>query len=255
MCEGEQFSELPFRFLVFSDSVRRRYMSIQGTIPGYSDHGLFFFKQAKTFLPQLLCCWLYFANVAPFCAQNDKVCDGTLDCADGSDELCDHACVPGSYNGIYTMKVRILKTRKKIVRRDSDEFHLQNNPVWTYFQMCTEDSRKCVPISWLCNGKVDCPKGSDEQNCICKGDHMMECTLKNNRKECLPKSWICKGHVSCQENNEHNCNTPQERDGPKMCDSNHFWCRPSNLCLPRPDICSCADMEETVFCKGQVAAW
>ncbi len=118
-------------------------------------------------------------------------------------------------------------------------------------QRCLEDTTKCIPLSWLCNGKVDCPQGSDEQNCICKQDNMMQCTMTDNRKECLPSSWICEGFVTCQENQQQNCNFTQGRGGQFMCDSKYFWCIGDNRCVAHRDVCSCDDMKERVFCQGQ----
>ncbi len=63
-----------------------------------------------------------------FCLQVDKVCakDG-LDCNDGSDELCDDACVSNNFHGRFTMKVRLDTEASKNVHgniaRANPDFH------------------------------------------------------------------------------------------------------------------------------------
>ncbi len=39
--------------------------------------------------------------------KEEKVCDGTYDCIDRSDELCSDHCAPKFLYGNYTMKVRM----------------------------------------------------------------------------------------------------------------------------------------------------
>ena len=56
------------------------------------------------------------------------------------------------------------------------------------FKRCKEDSLMCIPVFWYCDGKVDCPLGSDEEGCSCEQLGMIECFVTANDTTCMPVS-------------------------------------------------------------------
>ncbi len=54
------------------------------------------------------------------------MCDGSFDCPDGSDELCNDRCTPESYEGKYTMKVSFFLTVSCICFLFGDTFWKKN---------------------------------------------------------------------------------------------------------------------------------
>lgn len=63
------------------------------------------------------------------------------------------------------------------------------------------DNGRCVPISWKCDGKAQCPESTDEHNChqqYCKNDEF-HCTEQD---ACVPLTWRCDGKSDCVNNED-----------------------------------------------------
>ena len=62
---------------------------------------------------------------------------------------------------------------------------------------CKEAVETCIPATWYCDGKADCPSGSDETQCSCTDWGTTECKGLFNATHCLPERWIQQGHPVC----------------------------------------------------------
>ncbi|ODN00857.1 Low-density lipoprotein receptor-related protein 1 [Orchesella cincta] len=120
-------------------------------------------------------------------------------------------------------------------------------------QACSEteftcqDSGRCLPASWICDGDFDCGEDdmTDEQNCV--PTTPAECTefvCPNGR--CISSAWICDNENDCDDDGDGSdeVNCPEMSSTP----CSGFVC-PNGACIPQQWTCDgdndCGDEDFT----------
>lgn len=166
------------------------------------------------------------------CLRGSALCDRFPNCADNSDELmyCSSTCQPDEYQ---------CKDKKRCIplsfKCDGDA-HCSDGDDEEGCEECVNGAKMCKPTGqclpkWLlCNGVQNCPDGSDEMECDCRSCSGSDKALCNgDSKMCIKKSEVCDGITHCQHGeDEMNC--------PGSCSAQHQFSTILEKKIVRRDI-------------------
>ncbi|ESN93588.1 hypothetical protein HELRODRAFT_180677 [Helobdella robusta] len=154
------------------------------------------------------------------CLHEESWCDLKKDCVDGSDED-DAFCLTADS----TRECPMQSNRKcgdgrqclaghlfcddHVHCRDGTDEHLGcGSPDCSLVEVRCEGSTKCVHLSKLCDGKIDCPNAYDESREVCRAKPIGECLegqlLCKPSQECVAAHKICDGIIDCRDRMDEN---------------------------------------------------
>ncbi|KAL5273419.1 hypothetical protein ACFFRR_000257 [Megaselia abdita] len=187
------------------------------------------------------------------------LCDGQMDCSDGSDEnvpeckFPEKACGPEQFRCTSgnCIPLRWSCDGEKDCSDESDE-----DPKRCKSKTCSSDEftcktaeGECIPLSWMCDQTKDCQDGSDEASCnnTCRSD---EFTCGNGR--CIQKGWVCDRDDDCGDSSDE-ANCPTTKCNPKsefvcangMCISKKWHCDGDVDCSDGSDEQNCGNVTST----------
>ncbi|KAM8744391.1 uncharacterized protein AB9X84_018373 isoform 3-T3 [Acanthopagrus schlegelii] len=183
------------------------------------------------------------------CVLFSHVCDGETDCGDGSDE---EGCGDSDTG---TILAENLKSEVSLApaKRLTDP---PTKPPCTSPSVLCPGSLICIKPTQFCDGKKDCPDGSDE-NCVKRCPYKNDFLCKD-RRSCVSKSLVCDGRSHCHDgSDEVNCpsvRTPAAQTNVLKCRMGSQLCQDGTECVLFSHVCDgerdCGDGSDEEGCDA-----
>ncbi|CAB3232339.1 unnamed protein product [Arctia plantaginis] len=210
------------------------------------------------------------------------VCDGDLDCSDGSDEdslptgpcanvTCNEEQYTRCDNNRCILNSWICDAQKDCNDGSDETAEACARTTCRAQQFQCAASRRCIPDWWRCDGAPDCGRDdlSDEQDCA--GTPCSGLTFACDNGACLPWEFYCDGHADCADaSDERACrdassaapplpSLPPRRDHARpqhdngVCEEHEFQCN-NTECIRKEFRCDahvdCLDGSDEVGCAS-----
>ncbi|XP_027134468.1 low-density lipoprotein receptor-related protein 2 isoform X7 [Larimichthys crocea] len=177
------------------------------------------------------------------CVLYSHVCDGEKDCRDGSDEEGCDTTILGENLHLNKSPARVKSFTEPLVK-----------PSCTSPSVLCPGSSLCINPKQFCDGKKDCPDGSDE-NCVKRCPYKTDFLCKD-RRSCVSKSLVCDGRSHCHdESDEVNCPSvtpPAAQANVLKCRLGSKPCKDGTECVLFSHVCDgendCMDASDEQGC-------
>ncbi|KAM7369179.1 hypothetical protein PAMP_013472 [Pampus punctatissimus] len=184
------------------------------------------------------------------CVLYSHVCDGERDCQDGSDEEGCGAAEIATTTSVENLISNATPSPVKPFTQPPTKLSCSSPSV-----LCP-DSSSCILPTQLCDGKKDCPDGSDE-NCVKRCPYKTDFLCKD-RRICVSKSLLCDGRSHCHDgSDEVNCPnvaTPAAQTNVLKCRRGSKPCKDGTECVLYSHVCDgerdCEDGSDEQGCDA-----